>query len=198
VVDRLTMAGLVLDHWGDTPDARIAFAVAYAESGLHEQAAGDHLSALPPSYAASIVGLDCFGYTSFGLWQIHVPAHYNWLVGMAGTSDPCRIADWLRDPVNNARAAKRVWDNAAAAGVDPWTPWTTYRNGVYRSYLDIAEAAIASYRQPLPPVLITGPEPDPIWIAEHSPYPGEIRDMRDTTGAHAFFFENFSPADYGG
>ena len=198
MVDRLTMAALAKDWWGDTPDARIAFAVAYCESGLNEQAAGDHLSSLPPSYAAQIVGLDCFGYTSFGLFQIHVPAHYRWLAAQVGSDNPCAIADWLRDPVNNARAARQIWENARAAGLDPWTPWTGYKNGCYRAYLDMADGYIRQLAEVTPPVLVTGVEPDPVWIGTNSPSPGEIQAMRDTTGAHAFYFEHFNPADYGG
>jgi Lysozyme like domain len=77
----------------------VAAAVAMAESGGHPDALGD------------------FG-RSFGLWQIHTPAHPQY-----------RGAD-LFDPDYNARAAFAI----SKGGTD-WSPWTTFRNGEFRRFL---------------------------------------------------------------
>ncbi len=81
------------------PDPDTAAAVAMAESGGQALSVGD------------------FG-TSFGLWQIHTPAH------------PEYSAAQLMDPTANARAALAISKNGA-----DWSPWTTFRTGAYRKYL---------------------------------------------------------------
>jgi len=81
------------------PDPDLAAAVAMAESGGNALAVGD-------------VG------TSFGLWQVHTPAHPQF----SGLS--------LLDPNYNARAAFSI----SKSGAD-WSPWTTFRTGDYVRYL---------------------------------------------------------------
>lgn len=56
--------------------------------------------------------------TSFGLWQVHTPAH------------PEYTAAELFDPTENARAALAI----SRGGTD-WTPWSTYNSGKYLRYL---------------------------------------------------------------
>lgn len=80
--------------------ARIAAAVALAESSGRPTAVGDR-------------------GTSYGLWQIHLPAH-PWARGMD-----------LTDPYQNAVAMARI-----SGGGTNWKPWTTYRTGAYRKFLD--------------------------------------------------------------
>ena len=77
----------------------MAAAIAMAESGGDPGAVGD-------------------GGTSFGLWQVHVPAH------------PEYTAQELLDPTENARAALAI-----SRGGSDWTPWSTFNNGAYRRYL---------------------------------------------------------------
>ncbi len=84
------------------PDPDVAAAVAMAESGGRPAAVGDN-------------------GTSFGLWQVHTPAH------------PEFNATMLLDPQYNARAALAI-----SAGGTTWQPWTTYRTGAYRQYLPAA------------------------------------------------------------
>lgn len=84
--------------------AEIAAAVALAESSGNDQAVGD------------------FG-ESFGLWQVHRPAHPQY-------SEAC-----LRDPLCAAGAARDISQNGTN-----WQPWTQYRNGAYRAFLPIGEA----------------------------------------------------------
>lgn len=81
------------------PEPNVAAAVAYAESGGNTGAIGD-------------------GGHSFGLWQIHLPAHPQY----KGTN--------LLDPLTNARAAILI----SKSGTD-FKPWTTFRNGAYLKYL---------------------------------------------------------------
>lgn len=81
------------------PDPPLAAAVAMAESGGNRFAVGDRA-------------------TSFGLWQIHTPAH------------PQFIAAELFDVDNNARAAFEI----SKGGTD-WSPWTTFRNGDHLRFL---------------------------------------------------------------
>lgn len=58
------------------------------------------------------------GTNDVGLWQINLDAH------------PQYGADWLRDPLNNARAAVTISND----GTD-WNPWVAYTNGRYSNFL---------------------------------------------------------------
>lgn len=93
---------------GNPADANVAASIALAESGGNVGAAGD-------------VGLGGSGPTSFGLWQVHTPAHpqYN-------------AAELASNPLYNARAAVAISDNGAS-----FTPWSTYNSGAYRQYLGV-------------------------------------------------------------
>jgi hypothetical protein len=86
-------------------DPDLAAAVALAESGGNALAVGD------------------FG-RSFGLWQVHTPAHPEYTSG------------GLMDPDYNARAAFAI----SKQGTD-WTPWTMFRNGGYKRFLPKGRAA---------------------------------------------------------
>lgn len=59
-----------------------------------------------------------------GIWQINQRAHPQWSV------------EQLKDPKTNAEAMSAVSSNGAN-----WQPWTTYRNGAYKAYLERAKAA---------------------------------------------------------
>lgn len=80
-------------------DPNMAAAIALAESFGDEHAIGDNSS-------------------SFGLWQIHVPAH------------PEYSRAELMNPEQNAVAAYRI-----SGGGRSWAAWTTYNTGAYRKYL---------------------------------------------------------------
>jgi len=66
---------------------------------------------------------------SRGLWQINTKAH------------PWSRSMNLYDPVVNARAAKRVHDQAGG-----WGPWTGYTSGRYRAFIARARAAALQSR----------------------------------------------------
>lgn len=88
-------------------DLIIAVAVALAESGGDPQAIGD-------------VNIPTPGASSIGLWQVNTYYHPEF-----GT-------DALFNPVTNATAAFSIY---RAAG-NSFTPWTTFKNGAYASYVN--------------------------------------------------------------
>lgn len=90
----------------DSARATTGAAVALAESAGRPDAVGDQGS-------------------SFGLWQIHLPAHPD-------VSQACAL-----DPACAAAAVVRI----SGAGID-WSPWTTYVSGAYRDFLSGAQAAV--------------------------------------------------------
>lgn len=98
LVQLLQSAGL------DSASAATGAAVALAESGGDPGAVGD-------------------AGTSFGLWQIHLPAHPD-------VTQACAL-----DPRCAAAAAARI----SNLGLD-WSPWTTWRTGAYRAFLAGQEA----------------------------------------------------------
>jgi hypothetical protein len=85
-----------------------AVAIALAESSGNPQAYNPELAAGTKT-----------GSGSRGLWQIY------------GTAHPWANGSQAFDPVFNAQAAYKVY---AEAG-NRFTPWSTYNNGSYRSYL---------------------------------------------------------------
>jgi len=97
------LAALAFNAGFAAGDAQTAAAIALAESAGNPNALGD-------------------GGTSYGLWQIHAPAH------------PEADAAQLYNPVYNARIAFGTWK--AAKG---FTPWTTFRNGAYKRFLSAPE-----------------------------------------------------------
>jgi Lysozyme like domain len=60
------------------------------------------------------------GYTSFGIWMIHTPAHpqYN-------------AQELVDNPLYNAKAAVEISGNSEAG----LGAWTTYKTGAYKAYL---------------------------------------------------------------
>lgn len=84
-------------------------------------------------------------WTSFGLGQVNLPAHYPLLERLSGSTSPCAMAQWLYTPANNAAACLDIYLSAGFGA------WTTYNNGAYRSNLSKAQAAVASALQQQPP-----------------------------------------------
>lgn len=95
-------------------DLVTAVAVALAESSGNPQAHGD---------------LSLSGSGSYGLWQIYAHAHPEF--GPDFTQ--------LYDPQTNANAAYSVYQ---AAG-NSFTPWSTFKNGAYSTYLNSASSAVS-------------------------------------------------------
>lgn len=120
-------------YWTGT-DLVTAIAVALAESG------GD-TEAMHRSASGSSVG-----NRDHGLWQISNRWHQR-----KGDGSPGRLllagAAW-RDPYENARLAREVYDETKAMGKDGWTAWQVYLSGTYMTYVADAELAV---RAPWPP-----------------------------------------------
>lgn len=93
------------------PDPILAAAVAMAESGGNARAMGDF--GLGPGGRRG-----AFGFTSFGLWQIHTPDHPEF-----------RSVD-LFDPLTNAKAALAISKNGAK-----WSDWSTFNHGDHLKYM---------------------------------------------------------------
>lgn len=102
----------------DWSQAAIAAAIAKAESGGN---AGAH-NGNPPD-------------DSYGLWQINL---YGDLF-----RDRCTNKGWcpntLIDPTTNAQAMYAI-----SGGGHSWTPWSTYTNGAYQSFLSDTQSAAAA------------------------------------------------------
>ena len=92
-------------------DAQILAATAKGESGLRTDAVGD-------------------AGNSFGLFQIYIPAHYPKLEAFTGSPNRYVWEDWLKDPINNIKAAIAVY-NSQGLGA-----WTIYNTGAYKQYLN--------------------------------------------------------------
>jgi hypothetical protein len=109
---------LARDAGLDDPAAIIATAIAWSESQLRPDAVGDE-NLEDEKWGPSV-----------GLWQVRsLRAH----TGTGLDRDRHR----LTDPAFNARSMGAI----SARGSD-WSPWTDYRNGKYRAYLDdVVEAA---------------------------------------------------------
>ena len=92
---------------GNPGMASIMAAIGYAESSGGLKPYGD-------------CGLGAPGPTSFGIWQIHTPAHpqYN-------------EQELVNNPLYNAKAAVAVSGNSP----NGLGAWTTYKTGAYKSYL---------------------------------------------------------------
>ena len=96
-------------------DLATATAIAMAESGGNPKAYNPETAARAP-----------VGQGSVGLWQIFLHAH------------PEFANVDLTDPQTNANAAFSVYQ---AAG-NRFTPWSTFGNGAYETYLSQAQGAI--------------------------------------------------------
>ena len=93
------------------PDPSLAAAIAMAESRGNECAQGD------PNIGMHLCSGPNGTSTSFGLWQVHAPAH------------PQYDVNWLLTGDYNARAAFEI----SRAGQD-FTPWSTFNQGLYKPF----------------------------------------------------------------
>jgi hypothetical protein len=94
---------------------------------------------------------DCDTYTSWGLWQIHMPAHHDKLERHTGSTEPCNWARELCDPHFNAVLAHEVWVEQG------FSAWSTYNNGAYRTKLIAATVAVDAALEILRPPIIWPP-----------------------------------------
>lgn len=96
-------------------DARKLVATGYAESSMRADAVGD-------------------GGDSIGLFQINIPAHPDKLTRLSGSSSRSDWVTWLKNPINNIKAAAAVYKSQGLGA------WTEYKKGDYLQYLDLADS----------------------------------------------------------
>lgn len=119
---------------GTLPLPDVMVGISGAEDGFGN-APGDPLSIYPDGGAAE-AAWSCGGMTSFGAWQINLPANHALVAGLSGLTDPCAMASWLADDGNCARAALAVYRSQGLGA------WTTYRTGAWQAYLGQAQQAV--------------------------------------------------------
>lgn len=105
--ERVHLSKLLADNgWGTGEEAKIAAAVVMGESGGN------------PNVVNSI--------KCVGLFQLNVPVHK----GTRGMpADEEKAIEWAKDPVNNVRFARSLYESKG------WAPWDAYKNGSYRKFL---------------------------------------------------------------
>lgn len=140
----LVAARAALSVW-DIPTAIAMTAIAGAESGWNPGAGGDSPQILTDlgyyESADQAQSWNCpagsyQGYASWGLWQIFMPVHRAMLVSLGAPNNPCGMADWLRVPGNNARAASRVLQGQG------FTAWSVYKWDLYQKHVTNAGSAV--------------------------------------------------------
>jgi len=138
------------------PDAIIMVAISGPESAFGTLPDGDPLYIFTPAEQAAKASYACNGYTSFGAWQIHTPAHHSRLQVLTGSADPCVWRGWLLDLDHNGQIAAEL---VAGAG---FIHWTAYNNRSYRAHLHAAELAVDRALEEVgPPEPPTPPPPPP-------------------------------------
>jgi len=120
---------------------------------------------------------------SIGLLQINIVPNHDVVMRLSGISfhtydaglqadipvnknDACLLVTWLKNPDNNAHAARAIYDSQGL------NAWTIYKNGTYKNYLSAATNAVnqALATQPTPSPAPT-PTPTPTPTPFPSPFP---------------------------
>lgn len=118
-----------------------------AAIGWHEGAQGSPKANRRASGAQNPSGLP---EDSIGPWQI------NWLAHGKKLQKQGINREDLFDPFINAKAARQIYDEAKAKGIDPYRPWGGYTDKNYRKYLGMSRKAYEQWQsqQPSAPALI--------------------------------------------
>jgi len=173
---------------GPLPLRVLMVALAGPQSQYDPTVRGDYYGTCRSCYPPYI----CDGYTSFGLWQVHLPAWYPYLAAVTRSAKPCDWAQWLYNPLNSARAAYHIY--RSAQGLNAWNPTPGKPNGWYTQgaspkavsyWIPAARHAIAqaerSSQSPSP-----GPSTRPsvwLWIGAGLVVLGGTAAVLDMTGA---------------
>jgi len=123
------------------PDRLVMLAIAGAESAFRPEARGDNLSEFNSADRARYGPWACADYLSFGGFQVFLPVWHSVVTEMSHLDGACPLANWLMNPANNTRVARRILDQQGL------TAWSTYKNEAYQQFLNEAGAALAA----LPP-----------------------------------------------
>ena len=127
-------ATTVQTPYGAYPLPVVMAAIAMAEDG-GGTGPGDPLSIYQDGGAAE-QAWSCGGYTSFGAWQVNLPANHALVASLSGIGDPCGMATWLQDYGNCAQAALAIYRSQGLGA------WTTYQEGTYSGWLPAAAQAL--------------------------------------------------------
>jgi hypothetical protein len=106
------------------PQHVLAVAIAYDESRFNTEAVNDRF---PPNWDLGVWQVS----TRWG-WQLHTKYHW-------------------RDPYDNARMLRAVFDGQARQFGDGFHGWTTYNNGLSAVALDVARLAVQHPWAPVAP-----------------------------------------------
>jgi len=144
---------LALQYW-DVENATIMTAIARAESGWSPNTAGDLVKDWGILWDKRKVldpKINSMGSCSWGLWQVLMPAHLDDLKSLgARIDDYNETAKWLRDPNNNTRAARKVWEEANKKLGNGFLPWSAYTNGKYKQYMDeVIKMRVSAFKCPV-------------------------------------------------
>lgn len=113
----------VATHHGSAVLPVVMAAIGGAESTFGKFTAG------PSAY------VNCGGHGYYGVWQIALGAHAEFLRNAVGSDSVCEWATWLQRPLNNAYVAHAVYRSQGLAA------WQTYQSGAYLSYMADAQSA---------------------------------------------------------
>ncbi len=78
------------------------------------------------------------GAPSYGIAQIYLPV---WRDKIPGKTDEEKIS-WLKNPNNNLKLAREIYEDSKKRRGNGWLPWDSYRFGYYKKYLPWAGEVI--------------------------------------------------------
>lgn len=106
----------------------------------------------------------CNGASSFGAWQVNLPANHATVERLSGvaSTDPCGQARWLMGAWENAgRAALAIFESQGFGA------WSTYNSGAYLAHMAAAQEALAELAAtPAPVKSAIGAEGVTTWVVQ--------------------------------
>lgn len=181
-MNNVELAKLLLAQKFTADQAKVMLAIAYVESSLNPNAEGDSANALNATgninaplavyWCCPVAGktdVNSAGM-SIGLFQINLSANHDTVMSLSGinfatksiglkypvpvnASDVCKLVTWLKNPANNVRTAKSIFDGQGL------TAWSAYKSGDYLAYMPTATTAVNTALTPAP---VPNPPPSPI------------------------------------
>lgn len=168
-MNSVELAKLVIQHFPEDVWTTMV-AIAYAESGLNENAEGDSPGLLNSigftSSANNAYHWNCAESgtpedetegASIGLYQIFLPANHDVVMNLSGINFPtqdigltfpvpvnennvCQLKSWLKIPENNVRVARVIYDRQ---GLNAWSVYfRPEENPAYLKYVSQAQKAV--------------------------------------------------------
>lgn len=115
-------------------EAVVMTAIIGGESAYHTGAEGDAAEGPLARYAP----MACNGKLSFGYGQVFLGVWSSKVAELSGfaVTDPCSLATWLKDPMNNLRMCRHIFE------VQGFGAWSAFNAGTYQQFLDSANVAV--------------------------------------------------------